>query len=98
MQVILFGIPLEIAWAVTVSWEADEITCRIVVFLKYGQSHLENLDPNVKVTYALNYILSVQDFRLLSLQLHSYRHFAGQVRLQFCVSLQMKRFILVMSA
>ncbi|XP_023336412.1 gonadotropin-releasing hormone II receptor [Eurytemora carolleeae] len=37
LSVIMFAIPLEIGWSATVSWEADEITCKLVVFLKmYG--------------------------------------------------------------
>ena len=31
-QVILLQVPLEIAWCATVSWMADDITCRIMVF------------------------------------------------------------------
>ena len=34
LQVILIGIPLEIAWTSTVSWMADVITCKIMVFLR----------------------------------------------------------------
>ena len=33
-QVILFQIPLEISWNITVSWMADDITCRIMMFLR----------------------------------------------------------------
>ena len=29
---ILLQVPLEIAWCATVSWEADDVTCRIMVF------------------------------------------------------------------
>ena len=46
---ILFGIPLEIAWTVTVSWEADEVTCRIVVFLKYTVTHFRNSSHNANI-------------------------------------------------
>ena len=33
-QVILIGIPLEIAWTATVSWWADWLTCKVMVFLR----------------------------------------------------------------
>ena len=31
---ILLQVPLEIAWNITVSWMADDITCRIMMFLR----------------------------------------------------------------
>jgi gonadotropin-releasing hormone receptor len=31
-QVILLQVPLEIAWCATVSWKADDFTCRFMVF------------------------------------------------------------------
>ena len=31
-QVILLQVPLEIAWCATVSWKADDVTCRFMVF------------------------------------------------------------------
>ena len=34
IQVILIGIPLEIAWTATVSWWADWMTCKVMVFLR----------------------------------------------------------------
>ena len=34
VQVILIGIPLEIAWTATVSWWADWLTCKVMVFLR----------------------------------------------------------------
>jgi hypothetical protein len=34
-QVILLQVPLEIAWTATVSWKADEVTCKIMVFLRW---------------------------------------------------------------
>ena len=34
-QVILLQLPLEICWTATVSWKADEITCKIMVFLRW---------------------------------------------------------------
>ena len=33
-QVILIGIPLEIAWTSTVSWWADWLTCKVMVSLR----------------------------------------------------------------
>ena len=33
-QVILFQVPLEVAWTYTVSWTADDITCRTMVFIR----------------------------------------------------------------
>ena len=33
-QVILLQVPLEIAWNITVSWRADDITCRVMVFFR----------------------------------------------------------------
>ena len=33
-EVILIAIPLEIAWTSTVSWWADWLTCKIMVFLR----------------------------------------------------------------
>ena len=33
-QVILLQVPLEIAWNASVSWKADDTTCRIMVFLR----------------------------------------------------------------
>ena len=33
-EVILIAIPLEIAWTSTVSWWADGLTCKIMVFLR----------------------------------------------------------------
>merc|ERR1719445_434987 len=32
--VILVDLPLEIAWTATVSWWADEVTCKLMVFLR----------------------------------------------------------------
>ena len=32
--VILVGVPLEIAWTATVSWWADWVTCKIMVFFR----------------------------------------------------------------
>jgi gonadotropin-releasing hormone receptor len=34
LQVILLQVPLEIAWTATVSWMADDVTCRIMVFFR----------------------------------------------------------------
>ena len=33
-QVILLQVPLEICWTYTVSWLADDVTCRITVFFR----------------------------------------------------------------
>ena len=38
MQVILFQVPLEIAWTATVSWWAGDYMCRLMVFLRYPVS------------------------------------------------------------
>ena len=38
LQVLLFGIPLEIAWTATVSWWADQVMCKVMVFLRSGIS------------------------------------------------------------
>ena len=34
LMVILLQVPLEIGWTYTVSWAADDVTCRISVFLR----------------------------------------------------------------
>ena len=34
LQVILLQVPLEIAWTATVSWMANDVTCRIMVFFR----------------------------------------------------------------
>ena len=33
-QVILFQVPLEMGWTYTVSWRADDLTCRGMVFVR----------------------------------------------------------------
>ena len=33
-QVILFQVPLEMGWTYTVSWRADDLTCRVMVFVR----------------------------------------------------------------
>ena len=38
VQVILFQVPLEIAWTATVSWWAGDFLCRLMVFLRYPVS------------------------------------------------------------
>ena len=42
-QVILFYVPLEIAWAATVSWWAGDAMCRLMVFLRYPVSSLSHI-------------------------------------------------------
>ena len=31
---ILFQVPLEMGWTYTVSWRADDLTCRVMVFVR----------------------------------------------------------------
>ena len=36
-KVILLQVPLEVAWTATVSWEAGDLVCRVMVFLRSVQ-------------------------------------------------------------
>ena len=38
LQVILLQVPLEVAWTATVSWEAGDLVCRVMVFLRSVQT------------------------------------------------------------
>ena len=49
VQVILIHLPLEIFWSLTVSWRADDLSCRLLIFARYSvtQSNRNSLCGDV---------------------------------------------------
>ena len=58
MQVILLQVPLEVAWTATVSWEAGDLVCRVMVFLRSVQTLLRFL-------WFINFVFSCSNVALV---------------------------------
>ena len=66
---ILFYVPLEIAWAATVSWWAGDYMCRLMVFLRYPVSSLSHIVIMIILIFARIFGFYASGFILIVISL-----------------------------